>query len=416
MKKINDILKGIGILIGLNIAYLLFLTACFMLPVDSICKNVETSLEIWVDVQDPTVMDYPVFDQISLFWDSFSDMIWANMATIKGNNPIISAIRLDWYQGNSPWEGLVNAIYYRDSGTLAPYSRYWNINVGVLKIFFSYATLSEIRFLFYWVSSALLIFLLYRVMKIQGVKGAIPLIAAFMMISLELHAICLSFSGEIVLLLASMIFLTYYLPTPPRKFKIYHIFLGLGSLTFAVGPFVTPVLTIGMCLILSIQLMEENCDCNKVCKFVITNTISWIIGYIMTLLFKGFLSRIFLGHSDGVSEALMWFGAEMGISQRFSLLGNKLIRCFTPTVVKVPAFIILLLVLLFLCYKRKRRANRYKSLALGFIALYPFIWVLLVSRHSIHLFTSHLFAVTIYAIISILLNHTSYGETAYSEH
>lgn len=171
-----------------------------------------------------------------------------------------------------------------------------------------------------------------------------------------------------------------------------------------------------MCLILSIQLMEDNCDRNKVCKFVITNTISWIIGYIMTLLFKGFLSRIFLGHSDGVSEALMWFGAEMGISQRFSLLGNKLIRCFTPTVVKVPAFVTLILILLFLCYKRKRHANRYKSLALGFVALYPFIWVLLVSRHSIHLFTSHLFAVTIYAIISILLNHTSYGEAACSEH
>lgn len=217
MQKINDILKGIGILTGLNIVYLLFLTACFMLPVEPICKNVETSLEIWVDVQDPTVMDYPLFDQISLFWDSFSDMIWANMTTIKGNNPIISAIRLDWYQGNSPWEGLVNAIYYRDSGTLAPYSRYWNINVGVLKILFSFATLSEIRFLFYWVSLALLIFLLYRVMKIKGVKGVVPLIAAFMMISLELHAICLSFSGKIVLLLASMIFLTYYLTTPPQK-------------------------------------------------------------------------------------------------------------------------------------------------------------------------------------------------------
>lgn len=66
------------------------------------------------------------------------------------------------------------------------------------------------------------------------------------------------------------------------------------------------------------------------------------------------------------------------------------------------------MVLLVLCYKWRRKTT--KTLMLGFVALYPFIWVLLVSRHSIHHFTSNIFTVTIYAVISILLNHTSKGE------
>lgn len=285
------------------------MSACFLLPTQPIVKNVETSLELWVDVKEPTDMDYPIFGQISVYWDSFSDMIWANMVTVKGSNPIESAIRLDrYFMGEgSPWEGLVAAIYYRDSAGLGPYSRYWNINVGVLKILFSFMTLAEIRFLSYWVVLALLMFLLYRIIKIQGVKGTIPIIAAFMMTSLELHAMSLSFFGDIMLTLVFMILLTYYSTDNNRRLGICSIFLVLGSLTFAVGPFVAPVMTVGMCLGLYIQLEKDNCDRKTLWKFVILNTISWIIGYVISMLFKQLLAEALLGKSDGVSEALIWF-------------------------------------------------------------------------------------------------------------
>lgn len=411
MERIKGILRNIGILAGLNLLYLVFLSCCFLLPVESIIKNVESSLEIWVEVKDPTEMDYPIFDQNTLYWDSFSDMIWANMVTVEGSNPVKQAIKLDRYRmGESPWDSLVGAIYYRDSAPLAPYSRYWNVNIGFLKILFSIMTLSEIRFLLYWIILVLLLFLLYRISKVGGVKGAIPIVAAFMMTSLELHAMSLSFFEDIVLTLIFMIWLTYYLSgtKEKRKLGLYSIFMILGSLTFAAGPLVAPVMTVGMCLVLYLQLEKESRDNKSLWINVIFSTIWWIIGYIATLFIKQILAKIVLGSSDGVGEALMWFGEEMGIKERFSVLGVKIVRCFTPSIIKLPAFLLLIGILLILCYKWKCKSH--KTLQFGFVALYPVFWVLIVSRHSIHSFTSNLFAVTIYAIISILINHTAYGD------
>ncbi len=137
MQIVKRAIQKIGILIALNIIYLLFLSGCFLIPTAPIVKNVEKSLDIWVDVQEGT--DTPIFDKTNtLYWDSYSDMIWANMVTVSGKNPIIQAIKLEYYSGNdAPWANLVAAVYYRDSAPKQNYSRYWNINVGVLKILFS---------------------------------------------------------------------------------------------------------------------------------------------------------------------------------------------------------------------------------------------------------------------------------------
>lgn len=406
MDGLRRFIQKIGILIGVNVIYLLFLAACFLLPVEPIVKNVETSLEVFVDAKEGT--ENPIFDKTyTLYWDTFSDMIWVNMATVAGENPIISAIRLDYYSGGeAPWDNLVNSVYYRDSASLQNYSRYWNINVGVLKIFFSFMSISDIRFLLYWIIIGLLFLLLYRISKLQGAYGCIPIIAAFMMTALELHAMCLSFFGDIFVTLVFMIALTYLCPRMQGGYdegQISLLFMVMGSMVYAVGPLVAPVMSVGMCLVIWLQLQKENVGQKILWKKVVINTVWWIVGYGITMLLKQVLSKIIIGKQDGVEEALMWFGTEMAIRDRFVLLGDKLIRCFTPITVKLPVFLFGVGILIFLGLRRKCRSN--KDLQLAFIALYPVLWVLIVSRHSIHYFTSNIFAVSVYAIFSILVNH-----------
>lgn len=405
----KSFMKKIGILVGINIVYLLFLSGCFLLPIEPIVKNVESSLEIWVDVKDPYEVDYAIFDKSTLYWDSFSDMIWANMATVSGSNSLKQAVKLEWYVVNdAPWDNLVAAIYYRDTAPKVSYSRYWNINIGFLKILFSFISLSDIRFLMYWIVIILLVWLLHRVTKLLGLRGTIPIIVAFMMTSLELHAMSLSFFGDIVVMLSFMIILTYLHHDNINKYykQVNCIFMVIGSLTFAAGPFVVPVLTVGMCLVLWMQLESEKTNKIILCKQIVLNSVWWITGYIASMLMKQVLSKIVIGNQDGVSEALMWFGSEMGVKDRLSVLGAKLIRVFTPIGIKVPFLLLLICVLVVMCFKWRRKSG--KTLFLAFIALYPFFWVLIVSRHSIHAFTSNLFAVSFYAITSILLNHIDF--------
>lgn len=412
MEKVKRIAQKACILIGLNIAYFIFLAACFLLPAEPIVKNVEASLEIYADAKDHA--DNPVFDKTyTLYWDTFSDMIWVNMATVAGGNPVMQAVRLDFYAGGeAPWDNLVRAVYYRDSAPLQSYSRYWNVNVGVLKILYSFFTISDIRFLLYWTVLGLLVFLLYRMLKLQGgrVHGCLPVIAAFMMTSLELHAMCLSFFGDIFLTLVFMIALTWICPktTEDEAWRISLLFMILGSVTYAIGPMVAPVMTVGMCLVLWVQLQEKNTSQKVLWMQTVINTIWWIAGYGVTVLAKQIAARLVIGEQDGIGEALMWFGADMGIRDRIVLLGDKLVRCFTPAAIKVPCFLVLTGILVFCGIRKKRKSAR--NLQLAWIALYPVLWVLIVSRHSIHYFTSSIFAVSFYAVTSILMNHISEPE------
>ncbi len=310
MQIVKRAIQKIGILIALNIIYLLFLSGCFLIPTAPIVKNVEKSLDIWVDVQEGT--DTPIFDKTNtLYWDSYSDMIWANMVTVSGKNPIIQAIKLEYYSGNdAPWANLVAAVYYRDSAPKQNYSRYWNINVGVLKILFSFLSLSEIRFLIYWIVTGLLFFLIYRISKFQGVYGCLPLIVAFMMTLLELHAICLSFVGDILVTLVFMIILTYICSDKIKNtvHRVSLLFMIMGSMIYAVGPLVAPVLSVGMCLVLWIQLENRNVDKNMLWRQIVLNTFWWIMGYGCTMILKQLLSKIVIGKQDGTEEALMWIG------------------------------------------------------------------------------------------------------------
>lgn len=122
MKKqlAKKLLLGVGILVALNVIYLLFMTFAFSIPADGkIKENIGLSLYTWQD-EDIT----PIFDDAqSYFQDIGSDLIWANIAATRTNNPILAAIELPYKQVSFEGEGdvarkvqhLIQALYYPDS-------------------------------------------------------------------------------------------------------------------------------------------------------------------------------------------------------------------------------------------------------------------------------------------------------------
>ena len=402
MNIINKILKRMIMIIGLNLVYLLFMMGTFLIPTDSIEKNVEKALEIWVDNKE---YEYPVFDNSTVYFDNLSDMIWANMSTVKGDNPIYQVISLQSYtrsEDANAFDSLVTAIYYRDNANFATYSRYWNLNVGFLKILFSILPLSNIRYLFFAVSTILMIFLIYRLNKYSGISGSLPIVVAFMITSLNWHAMCLSFISDILISLVSMIFISYKYKMRTAD-SITLVFAVIGSLTFAMGPLVTPVLPVGLCLILYIQLNKNVDDKMSLWKQIGHSVFWWGMGYGVTMLLKQGLSQQVLGSQDGTQTAWNWIGFDMNIVVRLSNVWDKLTRLFTPISIKMPLFVLLTSILGFMCIKYYKKSMH--SFELVFISFFPMFWMMIIARHSIHAFTSNLLCISIYGILCLLMNH-----------
>lgn len=78
------------------------------------------------------------------------------------------------------------------------------------------------------------------------------------MTSLVLHSTCLSFFGDIVIALTGMLFIACSYRTGWYAKWEYLVYIVIGSLTFANAPLVAPVLTLGMCLLVSVLLRKSS--------------------------------------------------------------------------------------------------------------------------------------------------------------
>lgn len=106
------------------------------------------------------------------------------------------------------------------------------------------------------------------------------------MTSLVLHSTCLSFFGDIVIALTGMLFIACSYRTGWYAKWEYLVYIVIGSLTFANAPLVAPVLTLGMCLLVSVLLRKSSDRQASSWFLLITDSVCWGMGYLGTLLFS----------------------------------------------------------------------------------------------------------------------------------
>ena len=406
--KVKNVLTkmgiGIGVLIIANCLYFLFMSMCFMIPAEKVRSNIEMSLYTW-DGEDM----FPFFDNARAMWLDFgSDMIWANIALTDVENPFKAAIELPYATGGEAnskvsFNDLVQGLYYTESEDFVTttYPRYWMLMVGIIRVLFCFCEISEMRYAFYFLAAILLWSVFRELEKRWGWRGSFPFFMAVVLRVLLLHSISISTSADVFIALGAMLFV---LKNAEKDFyKKYQgiFFLVLGSFAFALGPFVAPVLTLGLPLVTNIMLQQERDRDFMSWWRVFTNSTAWVCGYGGSMVIKAILSKMVMGNQSTSSSIAHYLGIGQGIGARF----GRIVYCFenllTPLKIKVPIVLLVLSVLIIMLLTRKRQKVEFKWLLL-FAAMYPLLWAFVIVEHTIHYFASNMYSVFVFAILSII--------------
>ena len=406
--KIKNVLTkiglGIAILIAVNVLYFLFMSMCFMVPAEKVKPNIEMSLYTW-----DKETQFPFFDSGRAMWLDFgSDMIWANIALTDVENPFKAAIELPYATGGEAnskvsFNDLVQGLYYTESEDFVTttYPRYWMLMVGIIRVLFCFCEISEMRYAFYFLAAILLWSVFRELEKRWGWRGSFPFFMAVVLRVLLLHSISISTSADVFIALGAMLFV---LKNAEKDFyKKYQgiFFLVLGSLAFALGPFVAPVLTLGLPLVTNIMLQQERDRDFMSWWRVFTNSTAWVCGYGGSMVIKAILSKMVMGNQSTSSSIAHYLGIGQGIGARF----GRIVYCFenllTPLKIKVPIVLLVLSVLIIMLLTRKRQKVEFKWLLL-FVAMYPLLWAFVIVEHTIHYFASNMYSVFVFAILSII--------------
>lgn len=149
----------------INLMYLLFMMATYFLPTQGQLRdNIGDSLSVWVNEVNCAK---PLFDDYGFYLDSFSDMIWANAATISTGDAFKDTVRQPYkvtsqqFTDQETYNNLVAALYYADESSESEYSRYWNLQIGWIKILFQFVTIREVRFLLFSLTSIIVLLFYY---------------------------------------------------------------------------------------------------------------------------------------------------------------------------------------------------------------------------------------------------------------
>lgn len=395
---------GIAVLLGINILYFLFMSICFMVPGQKARANIEESLYTWQKDQR-----FPFLDSGKALWLDFgSDMIWANIALRDVDNPWKAAIELPYVEGaeesdEKTFNNLILGLYYADAEDTieAAYPRYWMLMAGVIRILFCFLKISEMRYAFYFLAAVLLWAVFGNVEKRWGWRGTFPLFMAVVLRMLLMHSMSISTSADIFIAFGAMLFVLrngekdFY-----RKYQEL-FFLLVGSVVFALGPFVAPLLTLGMPLVAHIMVQNEKDHKAASWRKVIGNSVAWVCGYGGSMVIKALLGKVVLGNQSTSGSIAHYLGIGQGIGARF----GRILYCFenmlSPLKVKVPIVLLVVLVLGIMLWKRSKQKIEFQWLLL-FVSLYPLVWAFIIVEHTIHYFATNMFSVFVYGVLSVV--------------
>ena len=408
--RFQTVLRGAGILAALNLCYLLFMVIVFALPIGvRVRGNATESMHVW---KEGLETEAPVFNDNRVFWnDTNAEILHVNCAVTEEGPPLKRGLAL-YYTQVPDAEEIQPVKSYRNleaalsetqraDVTIGTYERYWHLQTGYLRLLLSFLTIGEIRWLFYAFGSMLALWLFLRVHTLLGIKGVLPLAVAFLSRVLVLQTATLMTSTDAYVAFAAMIALTYLYRKPWFANNRALLYLVTGSVTFAIGSLIAPVLSLGMMLILDLQLENARDNVKDSWVKLVACSATWVAGYALSMLCKAVVSLLAAGSADAASVAAGYMDANGGgIAGRFNVLRSCFYRLCLPA--QSTAVVLLVFAVLLILALRRSGIQKPQGLLLTLsVALYPVVWVLVVAEHSRHDYAVNIFAVTVYGLAVI---------------
>ncbi len=262
--------------------------------------------------------------------------------------------------------------------------RYWHgylIVYRPLTILFNISQLRTFLLVTFIILFIILIYLIYK--KFDIYKAIIFASSLIFTNYFSVHYSLESTPVFLIMMISSIVLLLRL-----DKIKDFSLFIFIiGCLTSIFDYLTVPLITLGIpCSIYLLKLIEENKDWKYCFKFIIINSIIWLIGFISAWLFKWILYDLTIPGTKSMIE--------IGITQclfrvqRVSntvYLGISVWDRILVFIANMPLYILGVLMIIILLRRFKYNINIHnKSIySLLLIALMPIVWYIVLSNHTI---------------------------------
>ncbi len=273
------------------------------------------------------------------------------------------------------------------------YPRYWHGYQVVLRPLSLIFQVQEVRYLSMLFFHILFFWSAWLIAKKTRLLNAILYVISVSSAYVVFLPVCLQYAATCYVLFASLIImLSRYGEGKPTRWMLFFFVVGMMENFF---DFLTyPIVTLGIPLILMLWLRvrDEHADFKNNFYYMIRASVSWGMGYALTWIAKWILAAAILGiryfwRTMAVVQYRLQ-GSEEDPLDRIGTIQRNLKAwlnvqdggIITWSKVAILIFVVALLLAAWRKLKEKREAAAY--LPILFVALYPYIWYLVMSNHS----------------------------------
>lgn len=378
MKKF---LRFAVVLLGLIGVYVMISVLSCMIPNRQIQRNITRSA-----IKLKNQGDYPVaiIPTKAYQMDNFTDALILNQIhCIDTKYPYQSFVKV----GSQRMQhvDLTQMLYERVQNPLSPthfYPRYWHGNTFLSRPLFLISDYDNIRWMIYAFTTLLLLCLSIVLSRKTNIIKTLALFAGLLFVNVYVTQFSIQFAPVWILSFISSILLCYHYQ---HKDYVPMLFFVIGSLTAYLDLLTTPLLTLGIPLVVLFMIYEhqkQEISLLKGFKQITLNSLLWIVAYGFTWMSKWVIATCTTNLNvikDAFHTGLYRIMPEADINESFSRWDAIIAN--TGMLHWVYINIIICVLLLFVVFFFRKEGWKYFVFFMC-IGMMPYIWFFVLSNHS----------------------------------
>ncbi|MFL2109896.1 hypothetical protein [Marinilactibacillus psychrotolerans] len=310
---------------------------------------------------------------------------------------------------NTALKGSANPLY--EAMDNSNYARYWHGTQIILRPLLMFISYTAIRQIYGFLLVLLIGLTFYFILKKLDVFVALSFLVSLMFVRFYTFFLSMQFSNIFVILFLALIYLMSREDQYFKKRYYIDFFIIVGAISNFVDLLTTPLITLGVPLILIYYWKSKNEEpfLLDTVKQTLGNSILWGLGYGVTWGLKWIIASLVLKRNivlDAITQILFrtegdknWPVSRIRMLElNFNLMFNKLNILFLAMV--------LLAFIGFIVINRRNIKFKFNYFTAGILVtgLFPYAWYIILANHSqIHFwFTYRLQYVSIFAVLAIL--------------
>lgn len=367
----------------IGICFLLSVIPNFI-PGNYIKENLSKSIETIIsdDSKHP-------FGNIYFFkLDNFTDALMLNMTyNVDSDTPVKSAMENKYIiNDNGDIIKTTKNILsndYTDTETVN-YSRYWHGNQLFLRPLLVFTDYNGIRIINYICLSFLFMYLCFLLFKMREMYILFSICISAIIFNLWIVPLSMQFSCTFYIALsASILLLSNTNKRNNKQNNISLYYMVIGGATSYFDLLSTPLITLGLPLIIYISLIDKNIKYRI--HLIIICSLTWLLGYSIIWICKWLMAHFIIGYdiNDAIYSVIFRASTEyndfdMSFKGIFDFMINH-----APTALFVAILLALVFIIFNFIIYYKRKRIFIENIYLLLIASIPFIWCLVIRNHSI---------------------------------